>query len=147
MTNKSKTFFLLLGDLAALYVALFIALIIRYGGGFSTGGFYDEFVNIHLVPFTIIFIPWLIIFYIAGLYDLRRLRNNIEFLKILGTSIVVDALVAILLFYLVPAFGIAPKTNLFRKSGVPLVPSHNCQPDGRYCIWPDHITIAPTGTI
>ncbi len=78
-----------------------------------SGWFYGQFVNVHLMPFTVVFIPWLAIFYIAGLYDLRRLRNNIEFLKILGVSIAVAALVAVLLFYLVPAFGIAPKTNLF----------------------------------
>jgi exopolysaccharide biosynthesis polyprenyl glycosylphosphotransferase len=108
MSNKFKTFLLLLGDLAILYASLFVALIIRYGNSF-----YREFVDVHLAPFTIVFIPWLIIFYIAGLYDLRRLRNNIDFLKIIGTSIIVNAVIAILLFYLVPAFGIAPKTNLF----------------------------------
>lgn len=108
MSNKIKTFLLLLGDLAVLYVALLVALAIRY-----QGAFYNEFVDAHLVPFTIVFVPWLLIFYIAGLYDLRRLRNNLEFVKMLAASIFVSAFVAVLLFYLVPIFGIAPKTNLF----------------------------------
>jgi exopolysaccharide biosynthesis polyprenyl glycosylphosphotransferase len=105
--NKIKIFVLLVGDIIALYAALFAALVLRYGTHF-----YRPFLDAHLVPFTIIFIPWILIFYIAGLYDLRRLRNNIEFAKTLATSIAINAFVAIFLFYLVPAFGIAPKTNL-----------------------------------
>jgi exopolysaccharide biosynthesis polyprenyl glycosylphosphotransferase len=58
-------------------------------------------------------VPWLLIFYIAGLYDLRRLRNGIEFLKTLTICLVINALIAVLFFYFIPAFGIAPKTNLF----------------------------------
>ena len=61
----------------------------------------------------VIFIPWLLIFYIAGLYDLRRLRNNLDFIKTLALAIAMNARLAILLFYFIPAFGIAPKTNLF----------------------------------
>ena len=60
----------------------------------------------------IIFVLWIIVFYIAGLYDLRRLRNNLDFLKTLFLCLGVNAALAILLFYLIPAFGIAPKTNL-----------------------------------
>lgn len=106
--QKLKTFFLLLGDIVALYVALIATLALRYGGGF-----YEQLVDVHLTPFTIVFIPWLIIFYIAGLYDLRRLRNNIDFFKTLSLSLGTNAFLAVLIFYLVPSFGIAPKTNLF----------------------------------
>ena len=97
-----------MGDILALYASLLITLALRYGGEMLSRG-----ININFLPFTVIFVPWLIIFYIAGLYDLRRLRNNIEFLKMLGVCLVIDALIAILLFYFIPAFGIAPKTNLF----------------------------------
>lgn len=105
--NRFKIFLLLVGDVVAFYASLFAALIIRYGNSF-----YAEFADVHAAPFTIVLVPWLIIFYVAGLYDLRRLRNTIDFTKTLLTSIAAAALVAILLFYLVPAFGIAPKTNL-----------------------------------
>ncbi|MDE2018738.1 MAG: sugar transferase [Patescibacteria group bacterium] len=108
MANKLKIFFLLLGDIIVLYISLFATLIIRYGNGY-----YEELLDRHLLPFTIVFIPWILIFYIAGLYDLRRLRNNIDFVKMLAVSIFVSAFVAVSLFYLIPAFGIAPKTNLF----------------------------------
>ena len=106
--NSLKIFFLLLGDIIALYASLLIALALRYGPRF-----YQEFLDIHVVPFTIVFVAWIILFYIAGLYDLRRLHNNIDFLKTLLLAIAFDAIVAILLFYFVSSFGIAPKTNLF----------------------------------
>jgi exopolysaccharide biosynthesis polyprenyl glycosylphosphotransferase len=105
--NSLKVFLFFLADAVALYVALFITLIIRYGGQF-----YAEFETQQAVPFTIIFVLWIIVFYIAGLYDLRRLRNNLDFLKTLFLCIGVNAALAVLLFYLVPIFGIAPKTNL-----------------------------------
>lgn len=105
--NSVKIFFLFLGDVIALYAALFITLILRYGNGW-----YFQLVERHFTPFTIVFIPWLLVFYIAGLYDLRRLRNNLDFLKTLALSLVTNAVIAVIVFYLVPAFGIAPKTNL-----------------------------------
>jgi exopolysaccharide biosynthesis polyprenyl glycosylphosphotransferase len=106
-TNKLKVFLFFIADAAALYAALFITLFIRYGSDY-----YAQFVNAHALPFTIIFVLWLVVFYIAGLYDLRRLRNNLDFIKTLFVSLLVNALLAALLFYLIPAFGIAPKTNL-----------------------------------
>ena len=102
-----KSFLLFLGDIIALYAGLLVALWLRYGGGF-----YDQLVDTHLGPFTIVFVAWLLVFYIAGLYDLRRLRNNLDFLKTLWLALVVNAIIAVLLFYIIPAFGIAPKTNL-----------------------------------
>ena len=101
------TLFLFLGDIITLYAALLLALIVRYGMGW-----YREFLDVHFAPFTVVFILWILVFYIAGLYDLRRLRNNLDFLKTLALTLVANAMIAILLFYLIPAFGIAPKTNL-----------------------------------
>jgi exopolysaccharide biosynthesis polyprenyl glycosylphosphotransferase len=105
--NKLKVFLFFLADVLALYVGLFITLLIRYGGRL-----YEQFLNAHAVPFTIIFILWLIVFYIAGLYDLRKLRNNIDFVKTLFLCMGINAALAVLIFYATPAFGIAPKTNL-----------------------------------
>ncbi|HEY5220719.1 MAG TPA: sugar transferase [Candidatus Paceibacterota bacterium] len=105
--NKLKVFLFFVADAVALYVALFITLLIRY-----RGDFYTEFLNAHAIPFTIIFVLWIIVFYIAGLYDLRRLRNNLDFIKTLFLCLGINATLAVLLFYLIPVFGIAPKTNL-----------------------------------
>ncbi len=100
---------MLAGDIVALYAALFFTLLIRYG----SADYYAEFRINHALPFSIIFFFWIVVFYISGLYDLRHLRNNIDFLKTLALAIIVNSGIAIVFFYLVPLFGIAPKTNLF----------------------------------
>jgi exopolysaccharide biosynthesis polyprenyl glycosylphosphotransferase len=107
-SRQLKIGLLLTGDILALYASLFIMLLLRYGGEFWSSG-----AGINFWPFTVVFAPWIIIFYIAGLYDPRRLRNDIDFLKTLAVCLVVNAVIAILFFYFIPAFGIAPKTNLF----------------------------------
>ncbi len=106
--GKSKVVLLFAGDVVALYAGLFLTLAVRYGAGF-----WVQFTDVHAAPFTVIFVPWLVVFYIAGLYDLRRLRNNLDFIKTLSLSLATNAIIAALFFYFVPLFGIAPKTNLF----------------------------------
>ncbi len=108
LRNKFRVGVLLFGDILALYLALFITLGLRYNEDF-----YSQFTDIHLLPFSIIFPLWILIFYIAGLYDFRRLRNNIEFLKILSVAVLINTILTVAFFYLIPVFGIAPKTNLF----------------------------------
>ncbi|MDP2598719.1 MAG: sugar transferase [Candidatus Liptonbacteria bacterium] len=108
LRSKSRRILLLMGDIIALYLGLFATLIIRYGNDF-----YGRFIDLHFLPFTFIFAVWIVIFYIAGLYDIQRLRNNLDFFKIFGLTLSVNAIFAILFFYLIPVFGITPKTNLF----------------------------------
>ena len=105
--NKLKVFLLLVGDVVVLYVSLFGTLLIRY-----RASFYAEFLKDHAFAFSVIFVLWILLFYVSGLYDLRRLRNNLDFIKTLLLTLAVNAVLAALLFYLVPAFGITPKTNL-----------------------------------
>jgi len=100
-------FILILGDILIFYLSLILTLILRYGD-FWTKTFPD-----HLNPFTIILILWILIFYIAGIYEKRRLRNSIEFLKTLFISIVLNTFLSIAFFYLVPFIDIAPRRNLF----------------------------------
>lgn len=108
LLDKIRIILLVLGDICALYAALLATLLFRYGAGF-----YAPFLHQHLVPFSIVFALWIVVFYIAGLYDLRRLRNNLDFLKALALTLFTNAAIAIFFFYLIPIFGITPKTNLF----------------------------------
>ncbi len=106
--NPFKIAALAVGDALALYASLFVMLILRYGANF-----YEEFKSSHALPFTFMFALWMIVFYISGLYDLRRLRNNLDFLKTLFLTILVNGLLATAFFYFLPALKITPKTNLF----------------------------------
>lgn len=104
---KLKQLALAGGDASILYASLAITLFLRYGG------FSREVLNIHFWPFTVIFLMWLITFYIGGMYDLRELKNDVNFAKKFISLSLVNACSSVLLFYFIPAFIITPKTNLF----------------------------------
>jgi len=106
-TVKLKQILLLLGDLLVLYASLAVTLFIRYGE------LSREVVDVHFWPFTIIFAIWLVAFYIGDLYDLRVLKNDLNFAKKFAYLVAVSGIIATLLFYFVPLFGITPRTNLF----------------------------------
>ncbi|MEX2515281.1 MAG: sugar transferase [Candidatus Paceibacterota bacterium] len=99
---------LLFGDILLLYVSLFLTLVIRYGGLPSA-----SLLGVHFAAFSVLFIAWLFIFFVAGLYD-RQILLFPESLwqRILKTQ-AVNSLIAVIFFYSIPFFAIAPKTNLF----------------------------------
>ncbi len=102
-----KRFLLFLGDIAILYLTLFLTLLVRYGKSF------DNKLDIHILPFSFIFIFWVLVFYIVNLYELGFSKNNLEFFSTFLYSMAANFAVSIVFFYLVPLFGITPKTNLF----------------------------------
>lgn len=108
LPRQLKISLLAIGDIAAFYTALLGGLFLRYQTDFGR-----QFSESHALPFTLILPLWLAVFYIAGLYDLAKLRNNLDFLKTLFLSISVSGLLTVAIFYLIPTLGIAPKTTLF----------------------------------
>ena len=104
---RIKKLILLIGDVVILYASLIIALTIRYQG------FNLDIFKVHLLPFSIIYIVWLIVFYMHDLYDLDIAKNNVEFSSAIIRALIVGGLISVAFFYLIPAFTIAPKTNLF----------------------------------
>ncbi len=105
--SRIKQVSLMVGDIATLYIALTLTLWLRYGDLF-----YANLINTHIDPFTILFMAWIVVFYIAGLYDLKFLKNGLEFEKAYWYALVANIVTAALFFYLIPYFGITPKTNL-----------------------------------
>lgn len=98
---------LFLGDIFALAGALYVALLVRYQ---EIPGY--ELLLQHYVPFGLLFLLSVVIFFSAGLYDKQTLFTRAELPKtILGAQIFMSVAAA-LLFFFVPVFGIAPKTNL-----------------------------------
>jgi len=106
--SKIKTFIIILGDIAVLYGALILTLIFRYG----LNNFSESFAS-HLKPFSIIFLVWLFIFYLADLYKDRNLRSDPDTIQTFILSITIGVVGSIILFYLFPSlFELTPKTNL-----------------------------------
>lgn len=108
LANQKEPLLLFLGDILVFLVSLWLALLIRYGH--SPDGVL--FAN-HLTPFLLLFVAWTLVFFIAGLYDKHTsvLRSRLP--QIIFKSQLINTAVAVLFFYLVPTFGIAPKTTLF----------------------------------
>ena len=80
--------------------------MIRYGG------LYTQYTTLHIVPFTIIFLLWLFVLYVAGTYDLHITKNDITFYRALLVAVGVNIGLTIAFFYLFQAFGITPRANL-----------------------------------
>jgi len=104
---KIKKTLLFLGDIAVLYISLFLALLIRYQK-MPTSDLWQS----HFYPFSIIFAGWIIIFYIAGLYNLHIAVNNTNFFRTSLRSIAIAGLTSAAFFYLTPQIAITPKRNL-----------------------------------
>lgn len=104
--SKGKLFLLFLGDVIVLYFSLWLTLVLRYQRMVSA-----ELWQKHLLPFTIIFVVWLIIFFINRLYDLSLMRNNYSFLGLLAKSLSAAGIVGFVFFYFATT-GISPKTVL-----------------------------------
>jgi sugar transferase (PEP-CTERM system associated) len=105
--TKDKKIFLLFGDIIILYASLAMTLFFRYWPEIPSAALQK-----HLLPFGIIYFIWLLIFYISGLYDLNLAKNTLLFYSTLLRSIIISASLAVIFFYLIPFFGITPKTNL-----------------------------------
>ena len=101
-----KRLTLLLGDILILYASLYLALYIRYGRGLESQ------ISIHLLPFSVIFILWILVLYIANLYELNFAKNYSEFYSSLFSAIIVSSAISVLFFYLIPDIQIAPRRNL-----------------------------------
>ncbi len=103
---KFRNWLLLFGDIIILYLALWITLIIRYQDRYS------EMIGSHIIPFSIIFLIWVITFYIGNLYDLRKAKNKSQFFLSLLLILTICGFIGMGFFYLLPNIGISPKTNL-----------------------------------
>lgn len=106
-TIRTRRLGLVLGDLAAIAAALYLALALRALALPAR----EEYLR-HLVPFAILSAAWLVVFFVAGLYDGRASMRRRSEPRTLLYAQATNSLVAVAFFYFVPYFGIAPKTVL-----------------------------------
>ncbi|HDH31171.1 MAG TPA: exopolysaccharide biosynthesis polyprenyl glycosylphosphotransferase [Candidatus Wolfebacteria bacterium] len=106
--SKIKTIIIFLGDIAILYGSLALTLLLRYG----PSNFQESFLT-HLKSFSLIFIIWLLVFYLADLYQNKTLKNNFSLARSIIPAITISAIISVIFFYaFTPLFNLTPKTNL-----------------------------------
>ena len=108
ISRKKETLALFVGDIVLLYFTLWLALALRYWAIPS-----ESTILTHFYPFTIIIAVWLFVFFVAGLYEKHTLILKSRLPSTVFNAQVINSFIAVLFFYFIPYFGIAPKTNLF----------------------------------
>ncbi len=103
--NRGATL-LVFGDLLVYIFSLILSLAIRYGEMPSR-----NLLLMHLPPFAILFVVFLLITFSAGLYDkqVAFIRKQIQ--GLLFRAQIINIIIGIVFFYIAPV-GIAPKVNL-----------------------------------
>jgi exopolysaccharide biosynthesis polyprenyl glycosylphosphotransferase len=99
---------LFIGDVFFFTLALFVALLLR-GIRLPTSEVFLE----HLFPFSFLFLIWVFVYFVAGLYEKHTLILKNRIPVIIFNTQLINSAIAVGFFYLVPFFGIAPKTILF----------------------------------
>ncbi|MBI2476453.1 MAG: sugar transferase [Candidatus Taylorbacteria bacterium] len=106
--NRKESMVLGLGDILIFLFALWLMLVLRYGAALDRGIFYA-----HLAPFSLLVVVWLAVFFIAGLYEKHTLLLRSRLPTIVFQAALANSFLAVIFFYFIPYFGIAPKINLF----------------------------------
>ncbi len=97
----------MLGDLVFLYIGFYIAIFLRYLKTPDT----TSIITL-LSPLTQLFLLFVVIMFVVGLYDLGRLKNNWATYQKIILACSVWLGLGIIYFYLHPTLQISPKTIL-----------------------------------
>lgn len=108
ISRKKETWVLFLVDLGLLYASLWLTLFVRYGSLPN-----EVTLALHFWPFTLIVAVWLLVYFISGLYEKHTLLIKSRLPSTVFNAQLANSFIAVLFFYFIPYFGIAPKTNLF----------------------------------
>lgn len=107
ITRKKETTLLFVGDILFFLTALWLTLLVRYFELPDATLFYN-----HLLPFSLLFLVWTLVFFISGLYDKHTILFKRKLPDIILQAQVVNVVLAALFFFFIPYFNITPKTNL-----------------------------------
>lgn len=107
LSTKKESLLLFLGDMVVFYGALVLMFVIRYGT------IDKSILEAHLLPFTILFATWYLVYFIAGLYEKHTLLLKQHVPSTILHAQLLSSAIAAVFFYFIPYFGITPKTNLF----------------------------------
>lgn len=116
MHNRIQTMLLLVGDSITL-VCSFL-LMVSLAEGLEL---YRETFNTHVLPFSILSMLWIVVFFIFNLYDTEKSKPTIPHLGQIINAFIFNTMLSVVFFYLTPFFKVAPKTNLLIFSFISLI--------------------------
>src|SRR3989344_3260202 len=105
--GKKALLVLFIGDLVVFVFSLWLMLVVRYVEFPSF-----TLLRLHLFAFSFLFVVWLLMFYITGLYGKQAVLFKRELPKIILRTQLFNIVLAAMLFFVLPQIGITPKTNL-----------------------------------
>lgn len=105
--GRRASLLLFFGDIVALAVSLYLTLWLRFWALPDV-----VLLESYVAPFVFLFALWTLVFYSAGLYSKRLALFPSRLPNALFKTQLVNVLFAALFFFLIPVFGIAPKTIL-----------------------------------
>ena len=108
IVNKKEPILLGLVDFIILAVSLYLTLALRYHETPTSA-----LIASHEVPFLIVFIYSIVVFYIFGLYGRTIFLAKASLPYVIIRTQIINGLIAVALFYFVPSFTVTPKLNLF----------------------------------
>jgi len=103
-----KKLIMVLGDVSIFYISFYLAIFFRLGFYFD-----PKIFSLGLIPFSCLFIFWLLSFSFNHLYETEYFRPFSRFIKLIFWATVINAILATFLFYLMPEANFAPKIILF----------------------------------
>lgn len=107
---KSAQMFSILVDFSLFFVSLFLALLLRRLDLID----YKVYIT-HVMAVFYVSIIFIVCNYVAGIYDLNKLRSNIKLLTLFFYSVLSTFILGIFLFYLYPT-DINPKLIMFYQA-------------------------------
>ena len=107
IAGRRASLLLFVGDLIAFAVSLYLTLWLRYGSLPHI-----ESLAPYTVPFALLFALWVLVFYSSGLYSKRFALFPSRLPDALFQTQLANILFAAIFFFLIPSFGITPKTIL-----------------------------------
>lgn len=114
--NRKEPFLFFFGDLFVFFLSLWISLFVRT---FEVPSWNTYFA--HTVPFGMVFILWILVFFVVGLYDKHTTILKGKIPSIILNAQIFNSFVAVVFFYFIPYFGITPKTILFINISVSFI--------------------------
>jgi exopolysaccharide biosynthesis polyprenyl glycosylphosphotransferase len=106
--NRRETVALLAGDILVFAAGLWLTLFFRYAEIPSRQLIYE-----HLFPFLFLFALWVLVFFVAGLYEKQTVILRHRLPHLLFNTLLVNSVLAVVFFYFLPVFQITPKGSLF----------------------------------